>query len=315
MNWLQRACFCFGLLTCPHLADALQLELPSVARQTAERVSAFDGYAMPTGPFADGQVPSVTFEGAVERLTWRIDSGSSTTLQTLAPLRDQLLAAGFTVLFECGGRDCGGFDFRFGTEVVPAPDMHVDIQDFRFLSADANDGRGASLLVSRSRGATYIQAIIVTPAGVAPVVQEAAPATAKSAPKPVVVVPAEATPIARQLLENGHAVLSDLAFAPGGSNLEERAYASLKELAAFLAEYAEGTLVLVGHTDTVGDLATNIRLSKRRAEAVRTLLIGMHNVSPERVEAEGNGYLSPIASNLTPEGREANRRVEVMLKP
>ena len=47
MNWLRRACLCFGLLTCPHLADALQLELPSVARQTAERASAFDSYAMP----------------------------------------------------------------------------------------------------------------------------------------------------------------------------------------------------------------------------------------------------------------------------
>lgn len=315
MNWLRRACLCFGLLTCPHLADALQLELPSVARQTADRASAFDSYAMPTGPFADGHVPSVTFEGAVVRRTWRIDSGSSTTLQTLVPLRDQIVAAGFTVLFECEGRDCGGFDFRFGTEVVPAPDMHVDIQDFRFLSADAEDGRAASLLVSRSRGATYIQAIMVTPAGVAPVVRETATAIAEPAPKPVTVVPAEATPIARQLLENGHAVLSDLAFAAGGSSLEEREYASLKELAAYLTEYAEGTLVLVGHSDTDGDLATNIRLSKRRAEAVRTRLIGTYNISPKRVAAEGNGYLSPIASNLTPEGREANRRVEVILKP
>ena len=97
--------------------------------------------------------------------------------------------------------------------------------------------------------------------------------------------------------------------------MEEREYGSLKDLAAFLEEVPDGTLVLVGHTDTVGDLETNIRLSKRRAEAVRTRLIGSFNVDPRRVQAEGNGYLSPVASNLTEAGREANRRVEAILKP
>jgi outer membrane protein OmpA-like peptidoglycan-associated protein len=72
---------------------------------------------------------------------------------------------------------------------------------------------------------------------------------------------------------------------------------------------------LVGHTDSVGGLSGNIALSKRRAQSVRQRLIDTHGVDPSRLDAEGMGYLSPAASHLTPEGREANRRVEVIVLP
>ena len=70
--------------------------------------------------------------------------GQSTVLQILAPLRDQLEEQGYEVRLDCAARDCGGFGFRFGIEVVPAPDMMVDISRYHFLSAVAGSRRSLS---------------------------------------------------------------------------------------------------------------------------------------------------------------------------
>ena len=60
----------------------------------------------------------------------------------------------------------------------------------------------------------------------------------------------------------------------------------------------------------------NRELSKQRAKAVRAMFLSQFpGVAPERVASEGLGYFAPVASNATPEGREMNRRVEVILVP
>jgi OOP family OmpA-OmpF porin len=89
----------------------------------------------------------------------------------------------------------------------------------------------------------------------------------------------------------------------------------LKELAAFFAKRNDIRLVLVGHTDSVGALDFNIALSKRRAASVRMRLLDVYGLDASRIEAEGNGYLAPIKSNLDSAGRSANRRVEVVVLP
>ncbi len=65
-----------------------------------------------------------------------------------------------------------------------------------------------------------------------------------------------------------------------------------------------------GHTDSVGSAAYNVRLSERRAGAVKTYLVG-HGIAPDRIEVRGLGSADPVASNATPEGRAENRRVEL----
>jgi OOP family OmpA-OmpF porin len=107
--------------------------------------------------------------------------------------------------------------------------------------------------------------------------------------------------------------LDDLVFASGSSSLTEGAYPSLASLAAWLKENPGLTIAVVGHTDASGGLEGNIALSRKRAQSVRERLIANYDVPAKRVEAEGVGYLSPRASNLTEEGRQMNRRVEVMM--
>ena len=304
------------LMACP--VALVALDMPQGARLLYERDSTLDSYALPRAPFDGETVPSQVFEGQVERRTWRIESGSRTLLQLLAPLRDQLVMRGFEILFECRARACGGFDFRFGTEVAPAPHMHVDIGNFRFLSALRNDNEAISLLVSRNASGAYIQQIHVRPGGEvdhgtgAP---DATPdqlaATAQEASGP----DGQAGGLIDALLSDGHVLLDDLEFDTGANALGPGAYASLSQIAAFLIGNPTYRVVLVGHTDSIGALDTNIALSKRRAQTVRDRLVNAYGVPSGRVTAEGMGYLAPVASNLTPEGRERNRRVEALLLP
>ena len=287
-------------------ALALDLALPKGAEQISDRASALDSYALPTGPFADTGLPVRRMEGRVDRQTWRISGTGLTTLQILAALRAQVQAAGYDIVFECNDVDCGGFDFRFATEVVPAPDMHVDVRNYRFLSAVQGEAEATGILVSRTRNAAYVQIVLVSP-GESP----AAPVAARPASESVVAeVNAD---LGARLIADGHVRLDGLTFATGSDTLSPGEYASLDALAAFAKANPGAVMGLVGHTDAVGALDQNISLSRRRAQSVRARLIDRHGVSAERLQAEGMGYLAPVASNLTPEGREENRRVEVIL--
>ncbi|MCE8508656.1 OmpA family protein [Ruegeria pomeroyi] len=300
---IVRLALCAALAATPALAQELSLTLPQGSRQLTERIRALDSYALPTGVHGAEGLPSVLLEGRIEKRTWRISIGSKTTLQVFAPLRDQILEAGYEILLDCPAENCGGFDFRFATEVVPSPDMYVAVRDYRFLSAMRGD-EALSLLVSRNPPDAYVQLIQVFPAG-------------SVATDPVTVEkPAAATvplDLAGRLQTRGRVILSGLDFATGSDALGAGPFDTLAELAQLLLRNGDLRLVLVGHTDTVGGLDANIDLSRKRAEAVRARLIEEYDLPAEQIAADGVGYLAPIASNLTPEGREANRRVEAVL--
>lgn len=283
-------------------AGAVEMTLPPGEAAVSERATALGVYQLPVGPETSDEVPSQRFEGRISRRTWRLE-GDGTVLEILAPMREQLLAQGYAVLLDCAARDCGGFGFRFGIEVVPAPDMMVDISRYHFLSA-AKDKQAVSILVSRAGGTAYVQMITVRPPDAAvPVVKPAAEAPA----------PVRPVELAKVLEVRGHAVLTDLVFESGSTRLREGRYDSLKQLADFLAVNPRYRLLLVGHTDTVGSQEQNARISERRAQSVRERMVDAYEVDEARIDVAGAGFMAPIASNLIPEGREANRRVEAVL--
>tara|TARA_R110000737_G_scaffold274870_1_gene281723 strand:- start:53 stop:1045 length:993 start_codon:yes stop_codon:yes gene_type:complete len=295
-------------------AAPLSFEMPFAGRQTHSDTR-IDSFALPTAPFAKGKVPSLALEGNVTRLSWQV-SGQMTTLQLLAPLREQLEGMGFTPVLQCDTDACGGFDFRFGVDVIQAPDMNVDLFDFRALTAQRGTGEDADyvfLLVSRAGSVGYVQLVHITPEQVDLTVPEADDAPGSEAVLGVTTPSAEASDIADTLTASGRVVLGDLIFATGSSELAEAPYPSLSALADFLKVSAGRRVVLVGHTDTEGRLESNIALSKRRARAVMERLTRRYNVPASQMSAEGAGYLAPMASNETEAGRETNRRVEAVL--
>ena len=77
--------------------------------------------------------------------------------------------------------------------------------------------------------------------------------------------------------------------------------------------YDNRQVLIIGHSDAMGDPASNRQLSERRAEQVKEILVNYYEISADRLSTEGLGDTVPIASNATPEGRRANRRVEVLI--
>lgn len=106
--------------------------------------------------------------------------------------------------------------------------------------------------------------------------------------------------------------LGDLLFATGKSELTGGAGPNLNKLAAFLHEYEDRTVLIEGHTDSVGSEESNQFLSQRRAESVKSYLVGQ-GVQARRLSTSGLGEGSPVASNDTATGRQQNRRVEVII--
>lgn len=318
--------FVLGLslgLSMAHPVAALELDLPANARQMTQSDSVLDSFSAPTGPFQNGALPSILIEGEIRRSVWRIASSGVTTLQILAPLRSQLESGGYTITLDCDQFTCGGFDFRFGIEVLPSPDMHVNIRSFRYVTAVKGAADAPSevigLLVSTSESAAFVQII---QAGKLDEITNTIAPTEVTAVEPQVQEEAEQRPIKldatsfeQTLLSKGTVVLSGLEFAIGTSDLGEGPFTVLDELAAFFKNRSDIKLVLVGHTDSVGALDFNIALSKQRAASVRQRLLDDYDLDANRISAEGNGYLSPLRSNLEADGRTANRRVEAVVLP
>ncbi len=293
-------------------ALSADLSLPLNAELTKQSSQGTAVYSAPIAPYAQGLLPSFEIKGRVTKQAYRINAKGLTPQQLLQPIEDSLADAGFEFLFKCEDRFCGGFDFRFATEVLTAPDMFVDLFDYSFLTARGDSGEYVTVLTSRDAVAGYIQIIQVTPEGAALLTTETS-AAIKAEPTAPTRNPLKAGSIADRLESIGRAVLSDLTFKTGSSDLGDDDFASLTELAAYLADNPKRTIALVGHTDTVGSLSGNIALSKRRAASVRARLASKYGIDNARMQAEGMGYLSPLTANLTPEGREENRRVEVIL--
>lgn len=106
----------------------------------------------------------------------------------------------------------------------------------------------------------------------------------------------------------------DITFATDSARLTPAIRANLRALAAHLQKYPNSTVQVIGHTDNTGSAAHNLDLSRQRAAAVTQVLVN-NGIAAGRISAVGKGEDVPVASNLTPEGRAQNRRVEIVILP
>jgi len=121
-----------------------------------------------------------------------------------------------------------------------------------------------------------------------------------------------AAALASDIARTGHSAVYGIYFDTGKADVKPESDAGLGEIATLLTQDAALTLHVVGHTDNVGDLKSNMDLSRRRAEAVVKVLTTKHGIAAERLDAYGVGPLSPVASNGDDDGRAKNRRVELV---
>ena len=108
-------------------------------------------------------------------------------------------------------------------------------------------------------------------------------------------------------------VPGELLFAVNSDEVQDSAHDTLGKVAELISMYDDREVLIIGHSDAVGDAAYNKQLSERRAGLVKQFFIDNFEVEEDRLATQGWGESRPIAANTTLEGRRANRRVEVLI--
>ncbi|MCU0354405.1 MAG: OmpA family protein [Cytophagales bacterium] len=113
-----------------------------------------------------------------------------------------------------------------------------------------------------------------------------------------------------KLITEGKFVTRGILFDVNSDKIKVESYGTLKEIAQVLKENPDVRVKIIGHTDSDGDAAKNMDLSKRRAAAVRGALAAEFGIENARMETDGKGASQPTAPNNSPENKANNRRVE-----
>jgi OOP family OmpA-OmpF porin len=151
-------------------------------------------------------------------------------------------------------------------------------------------------------------------------VAAAAPAPIVAAPPPAPVVVAEEVKEAKVERQAGPAVEEapperitlKVLFDTNKAVVKPKYYSEIKRVAEFMTKYPAAKAVIEGHTDSVGKVAANVKLSQRRADAIKKILVDKYKISKSRLKAVGYGPKKPIADNKTAAGKQKNRRVEAV---
>ena len=114
------------------------------------------------------------------------------------------------------------------------------------------------------------------------------------------------------LAEKGRVATQGIYFDTGSDRIRPESTPTLKEIGQMLTEHSDLNLTIEGHTDNVGGSAANQTLSEKRAAAVKAYLVDKHGIDAARLKSAGFGDKKPAAPNSTPEGRQQNRRVELV---
>ena len=243
----------------------------------------------------------------------RIVEGRVTRIRYLAPAEQSVAAvfrsykkaleeAGFEEVFTCKYKACGGRNFNHTMNIYHL----TESKDFRYLAAKLPRSDEGDVYVSLYVGLSD------TGGGKAfkrVITQLDVIETEALAEKMVVV---DAGEMAKAIDASGRIALYGIFFDSDKAEIKPESKATLDEMAKLLQAEAGLKLVVVGHTDNQGKLDYNMDLSKRRAEAVKQALVKGYGIEAGRLAAWGVGYLSPVASNRSDDGRAKNRRVELV---
>ena len=125
-------------------------------------------------------------------------------------------------------------------------------------------------------------------------------------------VVADAKFMSEGISSTGHVAIYGIYFDFNKSDVKPESDSALQEINKLLSGNPNLKVFIVGHTDNVGGVDYNMKLSQARADAVVKVLTTKYKINPQRLKAYGVGQLAPVAPNKTEEGRAKNRRVELV---
>lgn len=296
----------FALLTAPGWALCQAFDLPYPAEVAAQDGAADGVFSFPLGPADQGAPMTQTTTGPWSRTAWQVADPDLSSDALIAPVLRDLEGEGFEVLYTCAASACGSFTFRKALDLLPAPKMFVALNDYHYAVAEnKSSGIWVAAVASRTASLGFLH---ITRIGSDAAIEASANPVQTLTPFAI-----DQADLDAALESQGRYILTDLTFDRGSSALGDGDFASLQDLSAYLARNPDLTVALVGHTDSEGSLEVNIRLSRARAASVKARLETRYGVAAGQLEAQGMGYLAPIASNRTEAGRDKNRRVEVIV--
>jgi OmpA-OmpF porin, OOP family len=263
---------------------------------TGYQVKDFDAARLQAAAFKDGKPTDARrLEGRVTRIAYRTNRGPS-ILEVSRNFETQLAKAGFETLLACDTDACGAIPFTEAIDALPIPQMWIDGFDYRYYAGrKAEGGREtyAAVLVSKSNDDIYAQLVVAVVGAMENKMVDAAA-------------------MAKGLGEKGHIALYGIYFDTDKAVIKPESRPTLDEIAKLLRGQPQLNVVIVGHTDSQGTYDYNMDLSRRRAEAVAAELAKSYKIAAPRLRTAGVGFLAPIGSNASDDGRALNRRVELV---
>jgi OmpA-OmpF porin, OOP family len=299
------------------------------------RYAEFDRTTLTFGPYDDGEFPDAReFEGEHTQLTYLLRNPEISTLQVKRAYRQGLEQAGFEIEYAASGRDEFGRRFhRFDTFERSRPrgvNVHTmgwprnhDARDMRFLAAShSEENVHVNVLIYNNRrdgGQPTIRVDVVEE-------PEEETTLAMAAPEPPAEQPTErdeiiaahdrenlsAEDIEAGIVSEGRVAVRDILFEFDSAEIIDESADALSTIAEVLDENPELELLIVGHSDNVGDFEYNLNLSMERAQAVAAWLEDRYDIDGSRLQPAGAGMMAPVATNRTEAGRQQNRRVELV---
>jgi outer membrane protein OmpA-like peptidoglycan-associated protein len=253
-----------------------------------QEVKQFDEQELVIGKVQeDGSVKTVMLEGKITKIDYR-DPDDRSSLERFRNYEQALKKAGFEIKFICNKEECG-------------PEIGIETIGYyppeRYLTAFQKRKEGNVWIGVFVKAGPWTQIRVV-----------------EEKPMETGMVKVTANVLEENIIKDGHMAVYGIYFDTGKSDIKPESDETIKEIAALLKTNASMQVYIVGHTDNVGKLKDNMELSQKRAEAVVNELITKYKIPSTNLQAEGVGPLAPLATNDTKEGKELNRRVDIVKK-
>lgn len=309
---------------------------PMVPRISGSEVIAytfvdFDQHVIPWGRFTSGEwQETVEIEGSHEMFAYVLRQPSTATLPVKRAYEQALEAQGFDIAFIGTGRDDlprrfrrqDHFDHDFPRGLGSTGRVGGDRDSRRFIAArhEAEDLYVTAFFHENQDDEPVVLVNVVQPSETILQTEIVEGTASEETPEDQAgmdeVIAAEASLSAEQmqdgLIEDGRVAVQDILFEFDSAEIRQESSEALASIAEVMETTQDLALLVVGHTDDVGDFDYNLQLSMERAQSVAAWLNENHGINPGRLQAAGAGMMAPIASNRTEEGRAENRRVELV---
>jgi len=264
----------------------------------------YDEIDVPVKAIEDQKFTNMTLSGRYTRIGY-FNPASASIAAVQKSYSRALEKNGFEEIFSCKGKDeCGHWFspkfFRNTLESMRGPDAE-EHSTSRYLLTKLSRPEGDVFVMVYVYSNTYDQTRTWL------FVVESEPLE-----EDLIKVDTDADGMAKALTDEGRIALYGIHFDTGKSTIKPESKVTIDEISLLLNEQKDLKLIVVGHTDNQGEMEYNMKLSKERAKSVVDTLVNDHGISAGRLKHWGVGYMAPMATNRSEDGRAKNRRVELV---